>query len=117
MKLTFVYAPVPDLDEALRFYRDTLGWTEAWREGDTTVAFELPDSEVQLMLDRTEDESPPGPIYEVDSVDAFLDSRPGLTVTVPTMAIPDGHLAGFVDPGGNTIYVLDQAGAKDPETP
>jgi predicted enzyme related to lactoylglutathione lyase len=111
MKLTFVYAPVRDLGEALTFYRDTLGLTEAWREGDTTVAFELPDSDVQLMVDRADDNSPPGPMYVVDSVADFFNGQPGLKVTMPIMEIPDGHLAGFADPSGNTIYVLDQTGA------
>ena len=32
MKLTFLYHPVIDLDQAVTFYRDVLGWDEAWRE-------------------------------------------------------------------------------------
>jgi catechol 2,3-dioxygenase-like lactoylglutathione lyase family enzyme len=42
MKLTFFYLPVADLKEALALYRDTLGWQEAWREGDTTTSLRLP---------------------------------------------------------------------------
>jgi hypothetical protein len=38
------------------FYRDELGLDEAWREGDGTVAFELPGSSVRLMLDVPPDD-------------------------------------------------------------
>jgi hypothetical protein len=58
VKLTFLYQSVDDLDAALAFYRDVLGLAEAWREGDTTVAFELPGSPVQLMVDVRPDDHP-----------------------------------------------------------
>ncbi len=108
-KLTFLYAPTRDLDAAIGFYRDTLGWDEAWREGDETVVFQIPDTEVQLMV--SVDTGPSGPIYLVDDVAEFLASRPGLTVVLERMEIPDGAMAAFTDPAGNTAYVLDQAGA------
>src|SRR5690606_39101611 len=38
MKLSYIYVSVPDLKEALVFYRDELGLDEAWREGESTVA-------------------------------------------------------------------------------
>jgi catechol 2,3-dioxygenase-like lactoylglutathione lyase family enzyme len=50
MKLRCICAPVPELATALPFYRDTLGFTEAWREGSDTVAFELPGGDVQVMV-------------------------------------------------------------------
>jgi predicted enzyme related to lactoylglutathione lyase len=108
MKLTFIYAPVTDLAEALTFYRDTLGWSEAWREGDSTVAFQLPDSAVQVMVDVDADQ-PPGPMYLVDNVAAFLAGKPSLKVTMPPYEIPDGVVAAVQDPAGNTLYVFDQA--------
>jgi hypothetical protein len=46
MKLTFIYQSVKGLPAALAFYRDELGLDEAWREGESTVAFELPGSPV-----------------------------------------------------------------------
>ncbi len=110
MKLTFIYAPVTDLAPALAFYRDTLGWPEAWREGEDTVAFKTPDSDVQVMVARVEGE-PAGPMFLVDSVAEFLASRPELTVTMERRKIPDGSVAAFEDPAGHTIYVLDQADA------
>ena len=44
----FFYMPVPELAPALAFYRDTLGWTEGWREGDHTVTLEMPGVTAQL---------------------------------------------------------------------
>jgi predicted enzyme related to lactoylglutathione lyase len=113
MKLTFLFTPVTDLDTALAFYRDTLGWSEAWREGETTVAFQLPDSDVQFMIDNTP--MPAGPMYEVDSVEKFLAGKPDLDVRVPQQEMPGGFMAGFADPSGNVVYVFDQSTAEPAE--
>ena len=43
-KVEFLYLPVPELAPALAFYRDKLGWTEGWREGDHTVSLAMPGS-------------------------------------------------------------------------
>ena len=106
MKLTFLVVPVPDLAAALPFYRDELGLDEAWREGDHTVAFQLPDSEVQLMVDD-ENSDPGGPMYLVDDLAAFMAAHPGLPVAVPRYEIPGGSVIGYRDPGGNAFYVFD----------
>jgi predicted enzyme related to lactoylglutathione lyase len=110
MKLTFLYTPTTDLPASLAFYRDTLGWSEAWREGDTTVAFHIPGSDVQVMVANVVDE-PAGPMFQVDSVTEYLAANPNLTVEFPPSEIPDGWIAGLRDPGGNILYVLDQSGA------
>lgn len=111
MKLELIYMPVPDLGPALAFYRDTLGFDEAWREGDSTVGLQLPESAVVLMVDLDVD-GVPGPMFMTPSVNDFLDHHgEAIDVVVGPMEIPDGHLAGFRDPGGNVIYVLDQSGA------
>lgn len=111
MKLEMVHLPVPDLDAALALYRDTLGFDEAWREGDTTVGLQVPDTDVMLMLD-VHDDGGPGPMFTVPSVSAFLDRVDDLDVVMGPMEIPDGTLAGFRDPGGNMVYLMDQAGAE-----
>jgi catechol 2,3-dioxygenase-like lactoylglutathione lyase family enzyme len=66
-----VYLPVADLKQALALYRDTLGWQEAWREGDTTTSLRLPGTEIELMIDTDDGSMTPGPVFEVDSVQAF----------------------------------------------
>lgn len=106
MKLAFVLQSVPDLAAALPFYRDTLGLDEAWREGTDTVAFQLPDSEVQLMLVAGDD--PSGPMYQVDSVANWIAGHPDIKLFSDRVEIPGGSMAGFHDPAGNPAYVLDQ---------
>jgi predicted enzyme related to lactoylglutathione lyase len=98
-----------NLSATVAFYRDTLGWIEAWRESDDTVAFAIPNTAVQLMVSTTD--QPGGPMYLVDSVEAYLSSATGLTVSIEPYGIPDGTVVGLTDPAGNTFYVFDQPGA------
>lgn len=110
MKLQFLFVPTSDLDASLALYRDGLGLTEAWREGDNTVVMALPGTDVQLMLDSHDPSAAPGPLFIVDSVDAFHTGRPeGLAVVDEPSEIPGGFLATYKDPGGATIYVMDQS--------
>lgn len=106
MRLTFIYQPVDDLAGAITFYRDQLTFDEAWREGDDTVAFRLPDQSAQLMIST--DRQPAGPMYLVDSLDEWLRDHSELTVSVAKFNIPGGSVAGIAAPGGNTLYVFDQ---------
>ena len=102
MKLTFLYHPVIDLDQAVAFYRDVLGWDEAWREGETTAAFSLPDSTVQVMLDTSgSSEGGPSGFYEVDDVDAFFAARRDSVQWVEMPEdLPPIRCAAFTDPAG-----------------
>lgn len=110
MKLEFLYAPTRDLQAALALYRDSLGWEEAWREGDATVSLNLPGTDVQLMLDQADSGAASGPIFVVDSVAEFSAGRPSeLRVRDELEEIPGGFMASFEDPSGNVIYVLDQS--------
>ncbi len=68
MKLEFLFAPTSDLRASLALYRDALGFSEAWREGDATVALSLPGTDVQLMLDAHDPDAAFGPLFVVDSV-------------------------------------------------
>ncbi|HEU5112471.1 MAG TPA: VOC family protein [Acidimicrobiia bacterium] len=110
MKLEFLYAPTSDLNASIALYRDGLGFSEVWREGETTVALSLPGTDVQLMLDANDPDAPFGPLFVVDSVEAFHAARPEpLTVIEEISEIPGGLLATYQDPGGATIYVMDQS--------
>jgi catechol 2,3-dioxygenase-like lactoylglutathione lyase family enzyme len=110
MKLEFLLVPTSDLKASLALYRDGLGFTEAWREGDTTVALSLPGSDLQLMLDANDPDAPVGPVFVVDSLAAFHAGRAeSLTVVAEPSEIPGGFLATYQDPGGAAIYVMDQS--------
>jgi len=110
MKLEFLLTPTSDLKASLALYRDGLGFTEVWREGDTTVALALPGSDVQIMLDANDPDAPGGPLFIVDSVESFHATRPEpLAVIDGPSEIPGGFLAMYKDPGGATIYVMDQS--------
>lgn len=109
MKLEFLLVPTTDLKASLALYRD-LGCSELWREGDATVALSIPGTEVQLMLDANDPDAPFGPLFVVDSVKAFHATRPAtLTVIADVSEIPGGFMATYRDPGGATIYVMDQS--------
>jgi len=110
MKLEFLFAPTADLEASLALYRDELGCEEVWREGDTTVTLTLPWTDVQLMLDANDPSAPFGPLFVVESVQAFHTTRPGaLRVVDEPSEIPGGFLATYQDPAGTTIYVMDQS--------
>ena len=116
MKLEFLLVPTSDLTASLALYRDTLGFTEVWREGEKTVALTLPNSDVQVMLDANAPDAPVGPLFVVDSVKAFHAARPDtLAVTQEPSEIPGGFLATYQDPGGASIYVMDQSTETAPE--
>jgi catechol 2,3-dioxygenase-like lactoylglutathione lyase family enzyme len=110
MKLEFLFIPTSDLNASLAFYRDGLGFTETWREGNATVALALSGTDVQIMLDTNDPDAPLGPLFVVDSVDAFHTARAEtFTVIGEPSEIPGGLLATYQDPGGATIYVMDQS--------
>lgn len=110
MKLEFLFVPTSDLKASLALYRDGLGFAEVWREGEETVALTLPDGGVQVMLDAHDPDAPVGPIFVVDSVAAFHAARhESLAVVEEPAEIPGGAMATYRDPGGGTIYVMDQS--------
>lgn len=109
MKLVFLYHPVADLPDGVAFFRDRLGWQEAWRESDDTVAFWTPDRAAQVMVSLTD--QPPGPMYLVESLPDWMAQNPDVAVVVPRYDIPGGSVAGFGSPGGNVFYVFDQPDA------
>lgn len=110
MKLEFLFIPTADLKASLALYRDGLGFTELWREGESTVALSLPGSELQIMLDANDPQAQAGPIFVVDSVTDFHAKRPeGLTVIEEPAEIPGGAMVTYQEPGGGVIQVLDQS--------
>lgn len=110
MKLTYLYVAVDDIVAALPFYRDTMGLDEAWREGEGTVAFVLPGTDVQLMLDRRVDDGAQwasGPMYLVDDLDAWVADHPDVPRLGEPVTAPQVRILAFTDPGGNAFHVFE----------
>jgi catechol 2,3-dioxygenase-like lactoylglutathione lyase family enzyme len=106
---SFIIMPVHDMQSALAFYRDQLGLIEAWREGKSSVAFQLPNTDVQLLVSLVERGSPltAGPGFIIPSADEFYAAHQGkldfLSAPVDT---PPGRLVIAKDPAGNTLQFL-----------
>lgn len=109
MKFEFLFVPTSDLAASLDTYR-ALGFSEAWREGDATVVLALPGTGTQIMLDANDPTAPGGPLFVVESVDAFHSARPAaLTVVEEPTEIPGGFVVTYQEPGGQVFYVMDQS--------
>ncbi|MFS0780597.1 VOC family protein [Bacillus sp. 1P06AnD] len=110
MKLAFLCHPVERLQESLSFYRDELGFEEAWREGDHTIALKLPGSEVQLMIEDDGEGVAAGGTFIVDSVDEFYRiNKENFDFLKLPCDIPPGRYAIFQDASGNPIRILDMS--------
>lgn len=109
MKLRLAQFPVKNLKEAQEFYRRDFGWEAAWRVGDDEAGLRLPGAEVELLLDQTPGVLP-GPIFMVESVDAFYrERRSRLCFLREPHDIPSGRHAVVADPSGNAIHVIDMS--------
>ena len=105
----FIIMPVHNIKSALAFYRDRLGLIEAWREGERTVSFQLPNTDVQLLISLVEEGSPltAGPGFTISSADAFYATNQGkLDFLSAPVDIPPGRLVIAKDPAGNTLQFL-----------
>jgi len=106
VELKFVYQPADDVEAAAAFYRDSLCFEEAWRDGTRTVAFWLPGRAAQVMVSTTR--QPPGLMFLVPDARVWSEERPHLDVAVPMYDIPGGVVVGFHGPNGSVFYVFDQ---------
>ncbi|GAA2173050.1 hypothetical protein GCM10009846_13420 [Agrococcus versicolor] len=104
MQLSFLFQPVDDLAAAAAHYA-ALGWEEAWRQGDHTIALQCPGLDTQLMLDDEPGWGGPGPMYLVDDVQAWLDAHPVAQVATRIADIPGGRVADIQAPG-HVYYVF-----------
>ncbi len=105
-ELRFFYQPVVDLDVAMSFYSDVLGFEEAWRDGALSTAYWMPGRCCQVMLSVTG--KPAGPMYRVDSLTGWIQEHPALAIAVEEDIAGTGRVAGFQDPDGNIFYIFDQ---------
>lgn len=105
-KIDCLSLPVTDLDEALRFYRDSLGHELIWRDAKA-VGLRLPDSAAELVLHL--DRRPAETDLQVESVPAAIArfcAAGGMLVGGP-FEIRIGQCAIVADPFGNKLVILD----------
>ncbi len=110
--LNAVYLPVHEMNKALTFYRDQVGLEESWREGDLAMAFLLPETDVQLIIGQSTENSSlvAGPVFAIPSVDELYARERGRFEFVgEPVDIPPGRLAIVRDPSGNYLYFIDMS--------
>ena len=110
MQLKFLYHPVSDIEGAVTFFRDRLGFEEAWRDGNLTVAFRVPDGSA---LSDVLPHRPATPARCISSTTSTTGSppTPASKSAWPGQRSLGGAVAGFNSPDGNTFYVFDQPNA------
>ncbi len=107
MRLNYAIKFVSDMDEAVRFYRDTLGMTllfqsPFWSEFDT--------GETKLALHPASDENPAGSVQlglGVEELDRFHAEAManGIKFTSEPRDMHGTRLARFLDPDGAEITI------------
>lgn len=107
MRLMFHFQPVDDVAAAADHYRG-IGWAEAWREGEHTIAMQMPEVDTQLMLDDEPGWGASGPMYAVDDVARWQREHPEV-LSGPLRTIPGGAVTAVTAPG-HTYYVFSMHG-------
>jgi uncharacterized glyoxalase superfamily protein PhnB len=100
---------VEDLDEALAYYTDKLGFSIAWRWGDPASRAGVAVDDIEIQLEAAGLGAPPGPsvVYcHMTDVEAFYEScrERGATIAMDLGDRPWG-MRDFrvIDPSGNRI--------------
>ena len=108
-KIDSVTLPVKDYAKSAKWYADTLGFAEIWRMDDQKgVGFGVGDNSATINLSQD-----PGPARLIIQVERVEDARKELEATGvrcegATETVPEiGRFAGFKDPDGNRIWLLD----------
>jgi catechol 2,3-dioxygenase-like lactoylglutathione lyase family enzyme len=108
-KVDSVTLTVRDVNASATWYAETLGLPEIWRMDERKgVGFGVGDNSATLNLFEE-----PGPSRLIIQVERVEDARKeleakGVRFEGPTETIPSiGRFAGFRDPDGNRIWLLD----------
>ena len=108
-KIDSVTLPVTDLQRSTKWYAQTLGLEEIWRQEENNgVGFGIGDASATLNL--FQETGGPRLIIQVERVeDARAElERKGVTFEGATETVEGiGKFAGFRDPDGHRIWLLD----------
>jgi catechol 2,3-dioxygenase-like lactoylglutathione lyase family enzyme len=107
-KIDCVRLPVPNLDEALAFYRDGLGLPLIWRT-DTAAGLSMPETDTEIVLQSERPEFEVDLLVDDADVAAQRFGSAGGRVLVPPFDIQIGRAAVVMDAWGNVLVLLDQS--------
>ncbi len=96
-----------NLDAAVTFYSGTLGHEVIWRS-EEAVAFRLPDTDAELVVNRRLGPETDFLVEDVDTAFASL-VEAGAKPVRPPFPIAIGRCAVVRDPFGNTVTIVDQS--------
>lgn len=101
---------VTDLDEGLKFYRDTLGHEVLWKSGNT-VGLKMPETDTELVMSsETPQEADLLVENTLDAYNFLIEN--GCKPLREPFEIPIGKMAIVLDPWGNTLQFLDLSKRK-----
>ena len=110
MRLAYVFLPVADLDESIKFY-ETLGAIVSWRTNRTAI-LGVPDLEVKLMLnvEPAKDGTSAGLMFGVESVTDTIGSLSGkVTFKGKPFPVPGGLCVEGYDNSGHSLQFIDNS--------
>jgi catechol 2,3-dioxygenase-like lactoylglutathione lyase family enzyme len=101
---------VPQLESAIRYYRDVLGLTLIRQEA-SLASFHLGDGQTELVLHTDPDRPADATYFLVDDVRDVYRRRESLklTFTGPPMQVSRGYRATVRDPFGTLLLLLDRS--------
>lgn len=106
-KVDCVLFRVPNLEKALKFYRDALGHKLVWRRGNSAAGLAMSDSDTEIVLMAESG------TMEVDllvsSVETAVDDfvKAGGKIVSGPFDVQVGRCAVVKDPWGNVLTMLD----------
>ena len=101
---------VPDMDQALTFYRDKLRLKLLWKKGTDEAGLKMADSDTEIVLVKEELEQPEIDLT-VDSVENSIEifEEAGGKVLVSPFEIAIGKCSVVEDPWKNKFVILDNS--------
>ncbi len=106
-KIDCIELPVPDLEAALHFYRDTLGHTLVWRTATSAGLRMAVDDGTEIVLQTERPERNIDLLVTSADEAARTFEQAGGTVIVPPFDIQIGRAVVVKDPFGNVLVLLD----------
>ena len=107
-KVDCIRIPVPNIEDGLKFYKESLGHKILWRT-ESSVGLEIPESEAELVI-HTENYEPETDI-KVESVEAATSRfvNAGGSIIAKPFDIPIGKCVVVKDPWENEFVLLDSS--------